>query len=305
MELVQLVGQPEHGIENAVRRRWHRLGSSKDGRDGARQTSVRRQQLLDVGPQRRGQGQQAHGLGGGCAIDDHRVPPVGHVLGDGPQGEQLLQPGNHRQLLGMEAFGSCPLEQLLEVGTNRRPRSVEELLGVDLLRAERRRHARRTRAQPAPEDVAERVRAVRRHHQGARTTIGRAERRGSGNRRLAGAALAGHEQDAWAHRAVAPSGHLSCPPHCKTEGRPGARVGRERSDSRRERRRRRAPPSCGTPTGSSATASPRPSPSSGAPTRCTGRTCPGSPATGRCSATPTRSRSHGTPRRTRRGSAAS
>ena len=56
------------------------------------------------------------------AVDDPRIPPVGDVLGDGPQGQQLVQPGNDRQLPRADALCPGPLEQILEVASDRRPR---------------------------------------------------------------------------------------------------------------------------------------------------------------------------------------
>ena len=120
-------------------------------------------------------------------------PGVGHEIGEG---EDLLEPGEQRQLLGLDGPHAGPVEQLGQVGAQVAPLLLQPLAGVELLARAGRRHresagrraggrGRRPASGPGRS----------RQHQRAEPRVGAAERGGRRRRGLADAALAGEEQD--------------------------------------------------------------------------------------------------------------
>ena len=67
---------------------------------------------------------------------EHVVAPALHVRLHVDQGEDLVETGDHRELLGLDRLGPGPVHQLDEVVLDLAPVVLEPFLGVDLLRPE-------------------------------------------------------------------------------------------------------------------------------------------------------------------------
>jgi hypothetical protein len=118
------------------------------------------------------------------------------VLADVAQGEHLVEPGDHRQLLGLQTLDPGPPEDLEQVVLDLGPGVLHAILGVELLAPQVVGDRRHQGAQGDVERVGQRVGGVGGQGEGAEAGVGAAEggrRRGGG---LADPALAREQQDA-------------------------------------------------------------------------------------------------------------
>ena len=166
------------------------------------QPALGREQPVEVPAEHLGQREQAQGLGGGGAVDDDQVPvaAVG-LVGERGEGGDLLGAGQRGELVGDDRVDTHRVEHPEQVVAHDLP------VGLDGgVRADRERvQAGLDLGGLAPgarggevdvEGVAEAVCRVGRHDQRPQARAGGPDRGGGGGRRLADAALAGHEDDA-------------------------------------------------------------------------------------------------------------
>ena len=199
-EAAELLGQRIEGVDRAVE------AGGGVGRALARQarehpadgTPVRGEEPLQVGGQRLGQREQAQRLRGRPAVDDHDLPRTG--LGEPPhlrQREQVLDAGQHRELVGEDLVDPDPGQQRPQVPLQGAPRAVEQHPGVDVRGAQPpdARQLTRLTGELGVERVTQGVRRVRRHHQrlASRPRQGGGGGRGQGG--LPDPALAGEQHD--------------------------------------------------------------------------------------------------------------
>ena len=86
----------------------------------------------------------------GRAVDDHDVPAVGaHLVAELEEGEDLLGPGQHGQLLGLDPVDTDGVEDVEEVVLDLAPGALEAQPRVDLLRVEPGRDLGRLRSRAA------------------------------------------------------------------------------------------------------------------------------------------------------------
>ena len=172
-----------------------RSQAREHGTHDPRHRALQREDPVHVPGQDIREREKPHGLRRRCAVDNQNVPrPRVGVLFDLGQGEELVQAGQDRELLGLDAVETAPAEQFDEISADRSPGVLEALGGVDLLRPQALGHRGRVRSQGAGEGVGQGVGGVGRHHDGAQSGVGAPQRGGRGDGRLAHAALAGEEQ---------------------------------------------------------------------------------------------------------------
>ena len=82
------------------------------------------------------------------------------MLLDVAEGEDLVEPGDDRQLLGLEALDARPAEHLDQVALDLGPGVLHAVLRVELLGPQALGHGADQRAQGYVEGVAQRVRRV-------------------------------------------------------------------------------------------------------------------------------------------------
>jgi hypothetical protein len=130
----ELLGQHIEGIDRAVPgglRITSRAGEA--GEQAPHRAPVGGEQPFQVARQRLRQRQQPQRLGRGAAVDDHDVPRS--VLGGAAhlaESEQLLDAGQHRELVGHQLVDAGAGQQGAEVAAQGTPRVVEECPRVDV-----------------------------------------------------------------------------------------------------------------------------------------------------------------------------
>ena len=117
------------------------------------------------------------------------------------QAEDLVQPGDDGELLGLDRLDPRPVHQLDEVVLYLAPVGLQAGLGVDLLGPQVPRDGRGLVEHVAVEGVGERMGGVGAHHEGPASGPGGFDGGGGRDRRLAHAALSGEEQDSHPHLA--------------------------------------------------------------------------------------------------------
>ena len=128
---VQPLDRREHLVAGDRQRRHPR----HDRADRLHDAPLHREDPLDVPVHDLGQRQQPQRLGGRRAVDhQHVVRADSHVRLDVDQAEDLVEAGDHGELLGLDRLGARPVHQLDEVVLDLAPVLLEPLLGVDLLR---------------------------------------------------------------------------------------------------------------------------------------------------------------------------
>ena len=124
-------------------------------------------------------------LGRRGAVDDQDVPVAGLGVGlDVAEGEDLVEAGDHRQLLGLDGVDAGPVEHLDQLRLDLAPGLLHPVLGVELLAREPLVADRRRRAAPSStvEAVGQRVGRVGGHDEGAQPGVGAPQRGGGGDR---------------------------------------------------------------------------------------------------------------------------
>ena len=189
--VVEVAGCREHVIPG----HGHRGQAREDGPDDLGDGALDREDPVHVPGQDVGQRQQADRLRRRRAVDHEQVPrPLVRVLLDLGQGEELVQTGQDRQLLGLDVVETPPAQELDQISLDGSPGVLETLRRVHLLSPQPVHHPGRVRPERTVEGVGQGVGGVGGHHDGAQTGVGTAERRGRGHGRLAHASLAREEQ---------------------------------------------------------------------------------------------------------------
>ena len=111
------------------------------------------------------------------------------------EGEDLVEAGDDRELLGLEPVDAGPAEDLAEVALDLVPALLHALLRVELLAPQVVGDRRGQRSERHVEGVGERVGRIGGQHDRAQPGVGAADRGGRGGGGLADAALAGEEED--------------------------------------------------------------------------------------------------------------
>ena len=158
----------------------------QQGSGGLHQTPLGGHHLLEIPGEDLGKGEQAKGLGRRSTVDDEDIELTGAgVTVYLQQGEQLVHPGEHQKLLGLDPGRSTPVEHVHELASDRPPIPVELTLGVDLLTLKTFRHLGGIGPQRCIESVGQRMGRVRRGDQGPVPGVGRGQGGGRGHRGLA------------------------------------------------------------------------------------------------------------------------
>ena len=114
---------------------------------------------------------------------------------DVDEAEDLVQPRDHRQLLGLDRLDPCPAHQLDDVVLDLTPVGLQPLLRIDLLGPEQVRDLDRLVPDLDIERIGQGVGGIRAHHQGSMAGLRRPDGGGGRDGRLADAALSGEQQD--------------------------------------------------------------------------------------------------------------
>ena len=194
------LGQPVEGVGRAVpARRGAAPAAGQARQQAAHRPAVRGEQPLQVARRRASGRASSRSVSAvGPAVDDDDLPRPG--LGGAPhrgQREQLLDAGQHRQLVRDQLVHARPGEHRAQVLAQRSPRAVEQGAGVDVGGEQPADpvHLGGLAAELGLQRVAEGVRGVGRDDQrlapGPREVGGR----GRGERRLADPALAREQHD--------------------------------------------------------------------------------------------------------------
>ena len=196
-EARELLGQPVEGVDRGVpARRGAAPAAGQARQQPAHRPPVRGEQPLDVARQRFGQAQQPQRLRGGPAVDDDDLPRP--RLGGAPhfrEREQVLDAGEHGQLVGHQLVDARPGEHGAQVLLQRPPRVVEQGVGVDVGGVQPALQLGGLAVELGFERVAEGVRGVGRDDQRLASRTGEAGGRGRRERRLADAALSREQHD--------------------------------------------------------------------------------------------------------------
>ena len=176
----------------------HPLVGQRDVEERLRQRPRRGQQrplapehLVEPPARDVGEREQPQRLAGRRAVDDHDVPvALVDVALDLQQREQLVAAGRHGQLLGRDPVDALVDEQPAEPPLHRRPVALQLVLGLHLLGPQAAADVGRLGADARLQRLRQRVRGVGREHDRPLPRGGAAACRGSGDRRLADAALA-------------------------------------------------------------------------------------------------------------------
>ncbi len=164
LDRVKVRVQPLHRREDVVARDRHRRHPGHDRTHGLHDLALHGPDALDVPVHDLGQGEQPERLGGGGAVHDQDVVVAAlHVRLHVDQREDLVEPGDHRQLFGLDRLGARPVHQRDGVLLDLAPVVLQPLLRVDLLGPEVRDHLRRPCADRRLERVRQRVGGVGRH----------------------------------------------------------------------------------------------------------------------------------------------
>ncbi len=152
------------------------------------------EQTFEIRRQRGRQGKEADGLGSGCTVDDDGIPAAGRMLGQNPQGQQLVETGDDGHLLGPDSIGSSPFQQRPQIFAHRRPGRIEELLGIDLLGGQVVGDLFGVSTNLLSDGISERMGGVCRQYERAATEIGHSQRSRRRDRGLAGSTFSCHEE---------------------------------------------------------------------------------------------------------------
>ena len=197
LDPVEAVVEPTRRAEHLVAGHRQVRDPAEHGTDHAVHAPAHREDPLHVPGEDVGQAQQPDRLGRRRAVDDEHVPLARLGVGlDVAQGEHLVEPGHHRQLLGLDGLDPGPVEHLDQPVLDLAPGLLHPLLRVELLARQARGDHGRLGAERHVEAVGQRVGRVGRDDERAQAGVGAAHRRRRRDRRLAHASLAGEEEDA-------------------------------------------------------------------------------------------------------------
>ncbi|MCO5546649.1 hypothetical protein L7F22_000083 [Adiantum nelumboides] len=193
----QLLGQHTERVDGAVPARAVGLGPGEPGDQAAHRAAVRGEQPLQVARQRLGQGEQPQRLRGRAAVDDDDVvlAGVGQAL-HLDQREEVLDAGQHGQLVGDELVHPGPGEHRAQVPLQVAPGALEQVPGLDVGAPQVLGDLGGLGAQLGVQRVAEGVRRVGGHDQRGPAGPGHLRGGRGGQGRLADPALAGEQHDA-------------------------------------------------------------------------------------------------------------
>ena len=160
-------------------------------------TALRVEHPVHVPTEHVGQRQQPDRLRGRRAVDHHEVVVAGVANSlMSASGEHLVEPGDHRQLLGFDGPGAGPVEHATRYSRTAPHASSSRTRASSCDAVEARRDRGRPVAERDREDVGERVRGIGRADDRAQPEPARAHGRRGRDGGLADAALAGEQQDA-------------------------------------------------------------------------------------------------------------
>ena len=173
--------------------------------------------MLHVPFERGGHADEAHGFGGGRAIEhDHLVALLAPVLIHVHHGAELFHAGKDRQLFGLHVADAGGSQHGDDVGRDLAPVPLDFLLDVDLLDGEVIVDGQRIvgavleQAGFEIEGVGQAVCGIDAHHERAVAEAGELETGGRGNAGLAHASFAAEEQDA--HASILTGQRTACGP---------------------------------------------------------------------------------------------
>ncbi len=123
--------------EVAVRGQLHRRNAIGHRPHGFENSALEREDVLHVPFERGGHADEAHGFGGGRAIEhDHLVTPLAPVLIHVHHRAQLFHAGQNGQLLGLHVADAGGAQDGNHIGGDLAPVPLDLLLDVDLLDGE-------------------------------------------------------------------------------------------------------------------------------------------------------------------------
>ncbi len=180
--------------------------------DQLRGAALYREDLLHIPAHVVGKAEELERLARRRGVEDQGVVAALLVVSpDHQEPEELVHPGQHRQLLGRECIRALPLEQRGHVALYLGPVLLDHGGVIHLLRPQARGHLPGVRPYLRVEDVGERVRRVGAHHEHFLSRKRSLQGRRRGDARLADAALARVEDRTQRYWSAAGSGTKVAP----------------------------------------------------------------------------------------------